>query len=82
MQGQIALLAKEANGGVYQSVHGKHSHLWLLLIKHDIPLKSAVFHAGPGGTICTPYADDWQCHCPQHRVDTSDAELLKDAKEQ
>lgn len=66
VQGQIALLAKEANGGVYQSVHRKHSHLWLLLIKHDIPLKSAVFHAGPGGTICTPYADDWQCHCPQH----------------
>lgn len=57
-QGRISLLAMEANGGVYQSVHGKHSHLWLLLIKHDIPLKSAVFHAGTwGGTICTPYAE-------------------------
>lgn len=57
VQGQIALLGKEANGGVYQSVRGKPSHLRLLLIKHDVPLNSAVFHAGPGGTICTPYAE-------------------------
>lgn len=32
------------------------SLLWLLLIKHDVPLKSAVSHVGPGGTICTPSA--------------------------
>lgn len=54
--GRTALLAKEANGGVYQSARGTRSVLWLLLIKHDIPLKSAVSHAGPGGTICTPSA--------------------------
>lgn len=46
---RISLLAREANGGVYQCVHGRHSHLWLLLIKHDVPLKSAVFHAGTWG---------------------------------
>lgn len=41
---------REANGGVYQSERWRAlRHLWLLLIKHDVPLKSAVFHAGTWG---------------------------------
>lgn len=80
MQGRISLLAKEANGGVNQSERGKHSHLWLLLIKHDVPLKSAVFHAGTWGGPSVHLMlkeDDWQCDCQQERVDTSDAVIKR-----
>lgn len=50
VQGQISLLAREASGGIYQSaVHGELSCLRLPLIKRDVPLKSAVFHAGTWG---------------------------------
>lgn len=76
MQGRISLLAKEANGGVYQSQRGKLSSLWLLLIKHDVPPKSAVFHAGTWGGPSVHLMlkeDDWQCDCQQEWVDPSDA---------
>lgn len=48
-RGEYPCWQGKANGGVYQSVHGKRSHLRLLLINHDVPLKSAVFHAGTWG---------------------------------
>lgn len=67
VQGRISLLAREAIGGVYQSVYGKHPRLRLLLIKHDVPLKSAVFRAGTWGDHLHGLMlkeNDWQCHLP------------------
>lgn len=84
VQGRISLLAREANGGVYQSVHGKHSRLRLLLIKHDVPLKSAVFHAGTWGdhlyALCRRKMIG-NVICQQHWVDSFDIKLQKHVKE-
>lgn len=80
MQGRISLLAREAIGGVYQSVYGKHPRLRLLLIKHDVPLKSAVFRAGTWGDHL--HALCWRkmignVICQQHWVDLFDIKLRK-----
>lgn len=40
---------RQNGGGVYQSVRRNLSVYELLLIKHDVPLTSAVFHAGTLG---------------------------------
>ena len=83
-RGEYPCWQREATGGVYQSAYGKLSCLRLLLIKHDVPLKSAVFRGGTWGDHL--HALCWRkmignVICQQHWVDSFDIELQKHVNE-